>query len=256
MKKPSKKSRRRHPDIRIGTSGWSYAHWRRIFYPEDLPSTKWFGYYSRYFDTVEINNSFYNLPAEKTFAKWHKGAPPQFIFAVKANRFITHMKKLKNADDAILVFLERVSALGRSLGPVLFQLPPNLGFDAPRLRDFLQLLPPRRRYVVEFRHSSWLNDEAVDLLSKRRVAFCIHDLFDKPCPMHVTSNFSYFRFHGYNEKYGGSYTKKVLTEYATAMAEMLSAGKDVYAYFNNDAYGYALKDAVRLRKLLGKILSA
>jgi uncharacterized protein YecE (DUF72 family) len=256
MKRPSERSRRRkHPDIRIGTSGWSYAHWRRVFYPEDLPSTKWFGYYSRYFDSVELNNSFYNLPTESTFLKWRRDAPPEFVFAVKANRFITHMKKLKDVNDVLSVFLERAAALGRSLGPILFQLPPNLHFDHDRLRDFLKILPPRRRYAVEFRHPSWLDHRAIDLLARRKIAFCIHDLLEEPCPDHVTAAFAYFRFHGHNEKYGGSYPKKVLTGYAETMADMLSRGKDVYAYFNNDAYGYALKDAVRLRKILSKIVA-
>jgi uncharacterized protein YecE (DUF72 family) len=239
----------------VGTSGWSYAHWRRVFYPEGLPSRRWLTYYVRYFDTVEINNSFYNIPTEKTLAKWRAEAPSEFIFAVKANRFITHMKKLKNVDDALSVFLDRIGALKRNLGPMLFQLPPNIKFDAKRLKDFLDLLPPRRRYVVEFRDATWLNDKAVGLLADRKVAFCIHDLLDVPCPEHVTSTFSYFRFHGFNEKYGGSYPKKILNAYAEKMASMLAAGKDVYAYFNNDAFGYALKDAVTLRKIAAKIIS-
>jgi uncharacterized protein YecE (DUF72 family) len=226
-----------------------------VFYPEDLPSSKWFGYYSRYFDTVEVNNSFYNLPSESTFSKWQETSPPEFVFAVKANKYITHMKKIKNADESVSLFLRRVGGLKRRLGPILFQLPPNLGFDAPRLRNFLRLLPPRKRYVMEFRHPSWLNDQAIELLAKSKVAFCIHDLFDEPCPMHATANFSYFRFHGHNEKYGGTYPKKILTGYAEKMAEMLASGKDVYAYFNNDAFGYALKDAVKLRKVLSALLS-
>lgn len=242
--------------MRIGTSGWSYAHWRRVFYPESLPSKRWLTYYVRYFDTVEINNSFYNLPTEHTLLNWRAEAPSEFIFAVKANRFITHMKKLKNVDDALAVFLERVSNLKRSLGPILFQLPPSIKCDAGRLKDFLAILPPRRRYVVEFRDESWLNDEVAGLLADRKVAFCIHDLFDTPCPQYVTSSFTYFRFHGFNEKYGGSYPKKMLNAYAETMAEMVSSGRSVYAYFNNDAFGYALKDAVRLKKLVGDILSA
>jgi uncharacterized protein YecE (DUF72 family) len=254
MKKHSGSSpRRKQADLRIGTSGWSYAHWRRVFYPEALPSTRWLSYYVRYFDSVELNNSFYNLPAEKTFAKWRREAPPQFIFAVKANRFITHMKKLKNVEDPLGVFLDRVKILKRTLGPILFQLPPSLGLDCPRLKDFLKLLPQRRRYVVEFRHPGWLVPEAIDLLAERRVAFCVHDLFDEPCPVHVTAPFAYFRFHGYNEKYGGSYPKRVLSEYAQKMAEIMASGKDVYAYFNNDAFGYALKDAVKLRSILAEL---
>ena len=209
-------------------------------------------YYVRYFDTVEVNNSFYNLPAAKTLAKWREVAPAGFVFAVKANRFITHMKKLKNVEDAITTFLERMAVFGRNLGPILFQLPPNLKFDAARLGDFLALLPPRRRYAVEFRDPSWLTRQAVELLADRRVAFCIHDLLDVTCPTLVTAPFAYFRFHGYNEKYGGSYPRRVLTEYGETMAEILDKGKDVYAYFNNDAKGYAIKNAMALRQILSK----
>lgn len=255
-KRRSKKSRpRRIPAIRIGTSGWSYAHWRRVFYPESMASNRWLTYYIRYFDTVEVNNSFYNLPNQSTFVKWRAEATPDFIFAVKANRFITHMKKLKNVEDALGVFVERVANLKRNLGPILFQLPPNLKLDAQRLRDFLALLPPRKRYVVEFRNSSWLDDSAIVALADRKVAFCIHDLLDKPCPRHVTAPFAYFRFHGHNEKYGGSYPKKILKEYAQEMVALRNKGKDVYAYFNNDAFGYALKDAVTLKKLISRILA-
>ena len=257
MRPFSKKSYpRRQPSIRIGTSGWSYAHWRHIFYPEGLPSARWLGFYVRHFGTVEINNSFYKLPEAKTLLKWRREASSDFVFAVKANRFITHMKKLKNVEEALATLLERVGSLGRNLGPILFQLPPNINFDAGRLRDFLDILPPQRRYVIEFRNATWLNDRAIELLRARRAAFCIHDLFEDACPQHVTSSFSYFRFHGFGEKYGGSYPKRTLTAHAETMADMVARGKDVYAYFNNDAHGYALKDAVRLRRLTAAIFGA
>jgi uncharacterized protein YecE (DUF72 family) len=261
VSKPSKKkiskrsSRRRIPTIRIGTSGWSYAHWRRVFYPESMASKRWLSYYVRYFDTVEVNNSFYHLPGQSAFEKWRAEAPSGFVFAVKANRFITHMKKLKNVDDALSLFVERAGILGRNLGPILFQLPPNLRFDAARLKDFLDQLPQRRRFVVEFRNATWINEKMVDMLKSKKVALCIHDLLDIDCPRLMTSSFSYFRFHGFSEKYGGSYPKRVLTDYAETMVEMISRGRDVYAYFNNDAFGYALKDAVRLRKLVSKMLT-
>jgi uncharacterized protein YecE (DUF72 family) len=256
MKKPSRKSRRKPPDIRIGTSGWSYVHWRKVFYPEDLPAPSWFGYYSRYFDTVEVKNTFRDLPDETTFAKWHADAPPQFVFSVKASRHITHVKKLKNVDAALSLFLERVSGLKRQLGPLLFQLPPDLKYDAARLEDFLDLLPSRKRYVIEVRHRSWLNDGMADLLSRRKVAFCIHDHFEEKSPAYITANFSYFRFHGHSKKYGDSYPKRVLTSYAETMAKLLDSGKDVFAYFNNDASGRALKNAVSLRKILASIMAA
>lgn len=240
--------------VRIGTSGWSYAHWRRVFYPEDLPSSKWLQYYCRYFDTVEVNNTFYKLPGDQALEKWRNEAPSGFVYAVKANRFITHMKKLKDVEDSVDVLIGKVSMLKGHLGPILFQLPPGLNLDANRLRSFLAALPRRRRYAVEFRNTTWLDDEVIDILSKRRVAFCIHDLLDEPCPHHVTATFAYYRFHGHNEKYGGSYPKRILKEYAKEMASILASGKDVYAYFNNDAFGYALKDAVALRKIVAKLL--
>jgi uncharacterized protein YecE (DUF72 family) len=219
-----------------------------------MAANRWFSHYVRYFNTVEVNNSFYSLPDVSTFTKWRKDAPSEFIFAIKANRFITHMKKLKNADDALSVFLERVSNLRRSLGPILFQLPPNLKFDARRLNDFLDQLPPRKRYVLEFRDPSWVNDKVIQMLADKKVAFCIHDLLEETSNHHVTAPFVYFRFHGFNEKYRGSYPKKVLTEHAKTMAAMRAKGKDVYAYFNNDAFGYALKDAVTLKKLIAKFI--
>jgi uncharacterized protein YecE (DUF72 family) len=254
MKKSSRRPLgRRNPEVRIGTSGWSYAHWRGTFYPEILSSRRWLSYYVRYFTTVEINNSFYNLPAEATLVKWRQQGPPGFVFAVKASRFITHMKKLRDVEEPLAVFLERKSVFKKTLGPVLFQLPPNLGYDPARLRDFLDLLPKRRRYAVEFRNSTWLEREVVEILADRNIAFCIHDLLDATCPSLVTASFSYFRFHGHNEKYGGSYPKKVLTEYGVTMAQILDRGKDVYAYFNNDAYGYAIKDAMTLRRIMASI---
>jgi len=254
-RRPSRKSSRKIGSILIGTSGWSYAHWRKIFYPESMPSTRWLSYYVRYFETVEINNSFYNLPEVSTFAKWKADVPESFIFAVKANRFITHMKKLRNVKEALDTFLKRVVVLRRNLGPILFQLPPNLKFDPSRLDDFLAMLPRRRRYAVEFRHPSWVNDKALEILSRRKAAFCIHDLLDIACPDYVTCSFAYFRFHGFNEKYGGTYPKRILTQCAQRMVAFVRDGIDVYVYFNNDAFGYAIKDAITLRKIVGAMLS-
>lgn len=256
MKRSSSKSRRhRQGTLRIGTSGWSYVHWRRVFYPEDLPSGKWFGYYARYFNTVEINNTFYSLPKETTLARWYREAPSGFVFAVKANRFITHMKKLKDPEDSVPVFLESIKTLKSRLGPVLFQLPPGLKPDLNRLRALLAALPRRRRYVIEFRNAGWFTEDVIGLLKRRRVALCVHDLLEAPCPRELTASFAYYRFHGHEVKYGGSYPKRTLRKCAQEMAEILENGKDVYAYFNNDAFGYALKDAVALREVVVKLLA-
>ena len=236
----------------VGTSGWSYQHWRHVFYPEDLSQNKWLEYYCRYFKTVEINNSFYVLPKASAFNSWRIRVPADFVFAVKANRFITHLKKLKGVDDVLESFLTRVKALKSKLGPILFQLPPSLGFDPERLEEFASKLPRGHRLVVEFRNSSWLNQTTFDLLTKHRIGFCIHDLLDVACPEWITSDFAYLRFHGFNEKYGGTYPKKVLERYARLISKMLSDSIDVYVYFNNDAFAYAIKDAMTLAELIDK----
>ncbi|MGQ9811226.1 MAG: DUF72 domain-containing protein, partial [bacterium] len=146
----------RKASVLIGTSGWSYPHWRHVFYPEDLNQNKWLEYYCHYFKTVEINNSFYTLPKPSAFTSWRTRVPGDFVFAVKANRFITHLKKLKDVDDFLESFLTRVRALRSKLGPILFQLPPNLGFNPERLEKFVSKLPDEQIFVFEFRNSTWL----------------------------------------------------------------------------------------------------
>lgn len=242
----------RRPFALIGTSGWSYPHWRGVFYPEDLPQNKWLEYYSQHFRTVEINNSFYVIPKASAFSNWESRVPPDFVFAVKANRFMTHLKKLRGVEAVLDTFMERIKKLKSKLGPILFQLPPSLGFDPERLDQFLSKLPERLRFVVEFRNSSWLNQKTFEILSKHGVGFCIHDLLDVNCPEWVTSDFCYIRFHGFNEKYGGTYPKRVLQRYAKLIKSALDDSIDVYAYFNNDAYGYAIKDALALCDLIDK----
>lgn len=238
--------------VLIGTSGWSYPHWRDVFYPEDLNQNKWLEYYCHYFKTVEINNSFYALPKPSAFTSWRRRVPRDFVFAVKANRFITHLKKLKDVDDFLESFLTRVRALRSKLGPILFQLPPSLGFNPERLEKFVSKLPDEQIFVFEFRNSTWLNQTTFDLLAKHKVGFCIHDLLDVPCPEWITSAFAYLRFHGFNQKYGGTYPKRVLERYARLISRMLGDSIDVYAYFNNDAFAYAIKDALTLAELVSK----
>ena len=162
--------------IHIGTSGWHYDDWKGPFYPEETPAEQMLSYYAGHFGTVEINNSFYNLPAEKTLKNWGSTVPKDFLFAVKASRYITHMKKLKDPQEPVGNFLERIGALDRHLGPILFQLPPNWKCNGARLGDFLKFLPDNRKYVFEFRDPSWFTGEIFSLLDEAGAAFCIYDL--------------------------------------------------------------------------------
>src|SRR5215216_5749808 len=166
----------RKPQIRVGCSGWQYKHWRGDFYPVDVPQSRWFDHYTHTFDTVEINNSFYRLPEPATFAKWRAQAPRRFVYAVKASRFLTHMKKLKDPEQPLSRFFENVRELGSQLGPVLYQLPPRWPIDLERFEHFLSALPPGYRHTVEFREPSWLDERIFALLRRYKVALCLHDM--------------------------------------------------------------------------------
>ena len=237
--------------IHIGTSGWHYRHWLGDYYPERLPSKKMFSWYAHEFDTVEINNSFYRLPEQKTFRVWKEIAPPGFIFAVKASRFITHIKRLKDAADAIDLFLMRAEPLGKSLGPILFQLPPHWKVNVERLAGFLTILPQHHRYSIEFRDESWYVPQVYDLLRRFNVALCIHDWREMPWPKPLTADFIYIRFHGSGTKYGGDYPEKQLQEWANRLREWKSKSSAAYVYFNNDIDCHAIRNARSLRSLMG-----
>ncbi len=237
-------------DIRIGTSGWHYDHWSGLFYPADLPKNKWFEFYAQHFDTVEINNTFYQQPKQQTFKNWHEQAPKNFVFTVKANRFITHIKKLKDVEEPLERFFEGVRLLKSKLGPILFQLPPSMHKDLNRLRDFLQVLPKNRIAVFEFRHESWYCEDTYKLLDKFNAGFCIHDLIGKDSPQIVTGDVAYVRFHGTEGRYSGSYSKAQLREWAKWLKEQTSRVHSIYAYFNNDVAGHAVSNAKTLTELL------
>jgi len=233
--------------IRVGCSGWQYKHWRGDFYPAELPTSRWFEQYVRVFDTVEINNSFYRWPAPETFEKWRAQAPPGFQYAVKASRFLTHMKKLKDPKEPIERTFENVQHLGRHLGPVLYQLPPRWGLNLERLEHFLLTLPARRLHAIEFREPSWYVDSVFDLLRAYKVALCLHDMQGSSTGMRQVGPFVYVRFHFGTQKYGGRYDDARLDEWAEWLADQARAGLRVFAYFNNDNGGHAPRDAVRLR---------
>jgi len=237
--------------IRIGTSGWVYPHWRSVFYPPDLPQSRWYTHYAKTFDTVEINYSFYRLPSEAAFDRWREQAPPGFIYAVKANRYITHVKRLKDAAEPLERFLARARRLGDKLGPILWQLPPRWRANPERLETFAALLPPDLTHAFEFRDPRWFVEPVRRILEQHRLAFCIFDMPGLPCPTWVTSDVVYLRFHGSGIVYGGRYGREALRHpWATRIREWLREGHQVYAYFNNDAFGFAVEDAQELRALL------
>ena len=235
----------------IGTSGFSYDHWDGVFYPRGMPAKERLKFYARSFATVEINNTFYHLPKEETFRGWASSVPAGFIFAIKASRFITHIKRLKDVEP-VGNLLNRLRPLGKGLGPILFQLPPNWNCDPARLSAFLERLPEGFKYSLEFRDRSRFNKEVYSLMEKRGVAFCIHDLLGLDCPFVVTAPLVYIRFHGTVGKYMGRYSKEDLRRWAERIEGLLKREHQVYTYFNNDAFGYAVENALELRDILGE----
>ena len=234
-------------DIRIGTSGWYYDHWKEVFYPVSLPKSKWFEHYAEHFDTVEVNNTFYHQPKLQTFKNWQKQAPKNFLFTIKANRFITHIKKLKDTQEPLERFFEGTSLLKSNLGPILYQLPPSLHKDLERLGGFLQTLPKKYLAVFEFRHESWYSDDTFELLRKFNFGFCIHDMPGKKSPREVTADIVYVRFHGTTGRYSGSYPISTLRDWAKWFKEQTKSARSIYAYFNNDIHGHAIKNAKQLK---------
>ena len=244
------------PDARIGTSGWHYKHWGGgIFYPEGVKTSDWLRRFAGFFDTVEINNTFYHLPQEETFEKWRNSVPEGFKFAAKASRFITQMKRLKEPEKTIPKFLNRAALLGPCLGPVLFQLPPTFGFDRERLRgtlDYLssQEIVPEAEISFEFRHPSWLRDETYEMLEQHGAALCLSDMGSCPVTEPLESGFVYVRRHGPAEKYAGCYSEDQLAKDAERVHGWTAEGRSVYVYFNNDIEGYAVRNALRLKQLV------
>ena len=234
----------------IGTSGWSYPHWRGVFYPKNLRGEAWLGHYASLFGTVEVNNTFYQLPEASTFRHWYREVPRSFVFAVKGSRFLTHMKKLQAPRGALKRFLRRVTILKEKLGPVLFQLPPRFKVNPERLADFTVLLPAEYRYAFEFRDPTWFTPEVYAILRKRNLGFCVFGLKDLPCPEVVTAHYVYLRFHGPGAKYAGRYSEAELKTWSRRIRGWLGEGLDVYAYFNNDEHGYAVANAAHLRDLV------
>jgi len=234
--------------IRIGTSGWHYGHWAGPFYPADLPKDKWLEYYAKNFDTVEINNTFYHLPKPPALKRWHNLTPKNFLYAVKASRYITHIKKLKDVSEELTRFLGLAALLGRKLGLVLYQLPPSLHKDLDRLESFVRLLPKEQAAVFEFRHESWYCEDTYKLLGKFNVGFCIHDLSGLESPRVVTADIIYVRFHGTTGRYSGCYSKSMLANWAKWLQDHAKNVRSIYVYFNNDQAAYAVQNAKMLKQ--------
>ena len=234
----------------VGCSGWQYKHWRGDFYPLDVRQTRWFEYYAARFDTVEINNTFYRLPEQSTFAAWAARAPSGFLFAVKASRFLTHMKKLKDPEEPLDRLFSRMRPLGKHLGPVLYQLPPGWKLDRERLEYFLQALPRGVRHVLEFRDPSWYADDVKGMLARHGASLCLHDMRGSATARERIGPIVYVRFHGVSGHYSGAYSDDRLRGWAEWLNAQRASGALVYAYFNNDVGGHAPRDAIRLRRFM------
>ena len=234
----------------VGTSGWHYDHWRGLYYPEGLAKPKWLQFYSKQFNTVELNNSFYHLPTEKAFITWRESAPENFVYAVKVSRFITHIKKLRNIGSAVDNFLSRACLLQDKLGPLLYQLPPNMKRNDVVLESFLSSLPQEYRHVFEFRHESWIDEAVFGILRRYKVGLCVFDMPGFTCPPVATSDFAYIRFHGSGGMYSSCYSNGELSQWAKEIAKLAEGVKAVYIYFNNDAEAFAIKNALTLASYL------
>jgi uncharacterized protein YecE (DUF72 family) len=238
-------------DIRIGCSGWSYPHWKRVFYPEKLPARDQLAFYSQHFSTVELNNSFYRQPTRERFVAWGEQAPPNFLFAVKGSRYITHIKRLAVESKSIDLVVDAARGLGDKLGPILFQLQANFNLDLERLERFVDMLPVDLRFTIEFRHDSWLVPAVFDLLRAHRIALCIPDDPKMPKSFEITSDFTYIRMHLPPHSLG--YGERALEPWGRRVFEWTRQSLDVFVYFNNDMEGHAIKDARTLISMVAGI---
>lgn len=236
----------------IGTSGWSYKHWKGIFYPEKLRNNEYLEYYSKSFNTVELNSTFYRLPIKNVFKNWHEKTPKSFHFSAKLSRYITRNLRLKDAKEPLANFMDNSLTLGEKLSVVFAQLPGNFKKDKKRLGDFLKLLKRKGRFAFEFRHISWFDEEIYETLRGQNLGIVIADSDRWPSKEVITSNFIYLRFHGRNGLYSGNYSDSTLSIWAKKIKDWKNSGYDIYAYFNNDFNAYAVKNALKLKVLLEK----
>lgn len=239
-------------DIHIGTSGWMYRHWRGgAFYPEGLKQKLEFQHYAGLFDTVEINGSFYRLPIEGAPESWRKQAPAGFLYAWKYPQWLTHYYKLKEPEASLKLVFGRMKGLGKTMGPVLFQLHPRMPVNLERLARVLKRLPKGKRAAFEFRHPSWYAKPVFELLEKHDASLCISDHHDAPSPWKRTASWAYVRGHGPGGHYHGAYSEETLKAWARTFRRWRRADADVFCYFDNDPEAAAPNDALRLKAMLG-----
>jgi uncharacterized protein YecE (DUF72 family) len=230
--------------VLIGASGWQYKHWRETFYPKGVPQKSWLEFYCQRFQIVELNNSFYRLPPPQTFAQWAERTPADFIMGVKASRYLTHIKRLKDPEEPVGRFMEHARHLGRKLGPVLVQLPPTLKKNVPDLKKTLGLFPKGVRVAVEFRHDSWWDDEVKETLEEAGAALSLADRGSTPIsPLWNTTDWGYVRWHMGISNPIPCYSRKDMKTWAQRIADIWGPEPDVYAFFNNDPRACALRDA-------------
>jgi uncharacterized protein YecE (DUF72 family) len=229
--------------VLIGTSGWHYKHWKGLFYPPKLPTSEWLDFYAERFDTVEVNNAFYRLPEAGTFKAWANTSPPGFCFAVKASRYLTHIKRLRDPAEPVQRLMSRVTELGDRLGPVLLQLPPTLKGDPGALEAVLATFPRGVRIAVEARHQSWFTEEVRAVLEGRGAALCLADGGPVKVPLWRTADWLYVRFHRGTGQPPSCYTRSPLDTWARRVADLCGPYGDAYCYFNNDGHGCAVRDA-------------
>ena len=238
--------------IYVGTSGWNYLHWKGVFYPEGLSVCRWLEHYIKFFNCVELNVTFYRLVKKKTFQNWRQETPGDFHFVAKGSRFITHIKKIRDINQPLGLFLDNASGLKDKLALVLWQLPPSFKKDIPRLVSFFRLLRKTHlRHSFEFRNDTWFDKEVYQLFKEYNFCLCIAHSPHFPCQRVVTADFLYLRFHGGELLYSSNYSEKELKEWAKFACEF-KKNKDIFAFFNNDAHGFAVKNALRFRELLEK----
>ena len=236
--------------VHIGTSGWHYAHWRGLFYPADLRPEQMLSWYAKHFDTVEINNSFYRLPASEALQTWCKQTPANFCFAMKASRYITHNRKLKNPKQTVKKFFTQANLLKSRLGPILFQLPPSWKVNVERFEEFVQVLPRRRRHVFEFRNPTWNVTPVFKVLRRHNAAYCIYELAGFQSPIEITADFTYVRLHGPGNAYQGNYSGEQLGVWAKRIEAWRKQLKHMFVYFDNDQAAFAPKNALELRRMV------
>ncbi|MGD0884414.1 MAG: DUF72 domain-containing protein [Thermodesulfovibrionales bacterium] len=241
------------PTLHAGCSGFLYDHWKGIFYRADLPKKRWLEHYARTFSTVELNVTFYRLPDKETFNRWYDETPPGFVFSVKGSRFITHVKKLKASAEPLDVFFSRVLSLKEKLGVILWQLPPRLKADPLRLADFLELLKPYgARNTFEFRDKSWISKKVFSVVEKGNASLCMADWPEFLNDLPTSADIIYMRRHGEGGGHATCYSPEQLRADAARIRKYIKQGKDVFVYFNNDAFGYAPQNAQELIALVKK----